>query len=340
MPQWFLILWLKARDLLGLNLGAGVIPFGAPGVVPATDPNFTYVGGVIAVAGVTAQSSSGLSISTPIGATTGAITITPGQPNSAGASPGLINIIGGTAQNSGGGAGSGGGVTIKGGAATAAGLSQGGAINVTGGAGSASNGVLGGIIAMTTGAGSGSGAMTFKTGLATGTGSTAGSGAISFTTGNSTGYGAGGITFAVGTSTGTVSGILAGSVGFTAGSANGSTGTGGSVSFTAGAAAGSGGTPGNVNLTPGLGASSATAGYISLKNPVSGKGDMLRLAVNGSGNTTLGVFNATPIAQPTTASAASAFVAGAGTAVTDASTFDGYTLKQIVAALRGLGLLA
>lgn len=54
----------------------------------------------------------------------------------------------------------------------------------------------------------------------------------------------------------------------------------------------------------------------------------------------IGLWNATPIVQPTTAVAAATFVAGAGTAVNDASTFDGYTLKQVVKALRNIGLLA
>lgn len=54
----------------------------------------------------------------------------------------------------------------------------------------------------------------------------------------------------------------------------------------------------------------------------------------------IGLFAATPIAQPTTAGAAATFVVGAGTAVNDASTFDGYTLKQVVKALRNLGALA
>lgn len=54
----------------------------------------------------------------------------------------------------------------------------------------------------------------------------------------------------------------------------------------------------------------------------------------------LGVWGATPIIQPTTGVAAATFVAGAGTAVNDASTFDGYTLKQIVRALRTIGWLA
>jgi hypothetical protein len=51
-------------------------------------------------------------------------------------------------------------------------------------------------------------------------------------------------------------------------------------------------------------------------------------------------WNATPIVQPTTGGAAATFVANTGTAVNDASTFDGYTMKQVVKALRNLGLLA
>lgn len=54
----------------------------------------------------------------------------------------------------------------------------------------------------------------------------------------------------------------------------------------------------------------------------------------------LGFFGATAIVQPTTGHAAAAFTANTGTAVNDASTFDGYTLRQVVKALRDLGLLA
>ena len=55
----------------------------------------------------------------------------------------------------------------------------------------------------------------------------------------------------------------------------------------------------------------------------------------------IGFWNATPIVQPTTAIGESAFVENAGgTAVNDDSTFDGYTLRQIVKALRDAGLLA
>ena len=51
-------------------------------------------------------------------------------------------------------------------------------------------------------------------------------------------------------------------------------------------------------------------------------------------------WNKTPIVQPTTGVAAAAFVANAGTAVNDASTFGGYTIKQVVQALQNIGLLA
>lgn len=53
----------------------------------------------------------------------------------------------------------------------------------------------------------------------------------------------------------------------------------------------------------------------------------------------IGFFDATPIAKPTTAAASSNFVAGGGTAINTASTFDGYTIPQIVRALRLYGLL-
>lgn len=54
----------------------------------------------------------------------------------------------------------------------------------------------------------------------------------------------------------------------------------------------------------------------------------------------LSFWNATPIVQPTTAVAGATFTVSAGTAVNDASTFDGYTIKQVVKALRNTGILA
>lgn len=54
----------------------------------------------------------------------------------------------------------------------------------------------------------------------------------------------------------------------------------------------------------------------------------------------LAFWNAAPIVQPTTAVAAATRVGGGGTTVTDTDTFDGYTIAQVVKALRNIGLLA
>ena len=54
----------------------------------------------------------------------------------------------------------------------------------------------------------------------------------------------------------------------------------------------------------------------------------------------LAFWNATPIVQPTTAVGSATFIsAGAGTNIKTDDTFDGYTLQQVVKALRNLGLL-
>jgi hypothetical protein len=54
----------------------------------------------------------------------------------------------------------------------------------------------------------------------------------------------------------------------------------------------------------------------------------------------LAFWNATPIVQPTTGVAAATRTGGGGATVTDTDTFDGYTIAQIVKALRNLGVLA
>lgn len=54
----------------------------------------------------------------------------------------------------------------------------------------------------------------------------------------------------------------------------------------------------------------------------------------------LAFWNAAPIVQPTTAVASATRVGGGGTTVTDTDTFDGYTIGQVVKALRNEGLLA
>lgn len=54
----------------------------------------------------------------------------------------------------------------------------------------------------------------------------------------------------------------------------------------------------------------------------------------------LGFWNATPIIQPTTAVAGATLTGGGGVTLTDTDTFDGYTVAQVVKALRNMGLLA
>jgi hypothetical protein len=51
-------------------------------------------------------------------------------------------------------------------------------------------------------------------------------------------------------------------------------------------------------------------------------------------------WNATPIVQPTTAIAAATFVTNTSGILNDSATFDGYTIGQVVKALRNVGILA
>ncbi len=61
----------------------------------------------------------------------------------------------------------------------------------------------------------------------------------------------------------------------------------------------------------------------------------------GTGTTQkLSFWNATPNIQPTTAITAATFVANTSAIADDTATFDGYTIGQIVAALRRIGALA
>jgi hypothetical protein len=101
-------------------------------------------------------------------------------------------------------------------------------------------------------------------------------------------------------------------------------------------------TSGSVNI------SVASVDILSVSNSALTITDAKNIAVGTTtgtkiGTTTsqkIGFWNKTPIVQPTTAVAAATFVANSGTAVNDASTFGGYTLKQIVQALQNIGLLA
>jgi len=57
-------------------------------------------------------------------------------------------------------------------------------------------------------------------------------------------------------------------------------------------------------------------------------------------NQRLSLWNATPDVQPTTAITAAAFVANTSGIVDDTATFGGYTMGQVVAALKRIGVLA
>ena len=77
-------------------------------------------------------------------------------------------------------------------------------------------------------------------------------------------------------------------------------------------------------------------------------GDAVNMIFNTTTGTKIGTataqkiafWNATPIAQPATGGAAATRVGGGGTTVTDTDTFDGYSIAQVVRALRNTGLLA
>ncbi len=80
------------------------------------------------------------------------------------------------------------------------------------------------------------------------------------------------------------------------------------------------------------------ANIFTIGSYAAGGGTLRGINFGVSGNS-IGFYGVTPIARPTTAGAAAAFVANAGTAVNDASTFGGYTLRQVVQALQSIGIL-
>ena len=76
--------------------------------------------------------------------------------------------------------------------------------------------------------------------------------------------------------------------------------------------------------------------------------DAINIITNGTTGTKIatttsqkiGFWNAAPIVQPTTAVTAATFVTNTSLIANDSATFDGYTIGQVVAALRNAGLLA
>ena len=81
-------------------------------------------------------------------------------------------------------------------------------------------------------------------------------------------------------------------------------------------------------------------GFDSIKaDVISEKTSNTGVTVAASGEK-LGFMGATPVAQPTTGISASAFVANTSGISDDTATFGGYTVGQVVAALKALGILA
>jgi hypothetical protein len=62
--------------------------------------------------------------------------------------------------------------------------------------------------------------------------------------------------------------------------------------------------------------------------------------IGNAATDTIGFYGATKIVQPTTAVTAAAFAANTSGITNDTATYGGYTMGQVVAALKNLGLLA
>jgi hypothetical protein len=174
---------------------------------------------------------------------------------------------------------------------------------------------------------------------------------LSFASAAGTGTGDGGsVTIAAGYAPGAGAG---GAINITAGGSN--TGSGGNISLTAGdgdgttggislaagnASASSSVSGGIVEITSGTAFGSGSNGYIVISI-----GSQTAITISPADATTnaavkIGLFGVTAVVRPTTANTtAGTFVVGSGTAVNQASTFSGYTIGQIAAALVKLGIL-
>lgn len=143
------------------------------------------------------------------------------------------------------------------------------------------------------------------------------------------GSGANGGAFSIASGAG---GNVGGDFLLTAGDATAAGATAGSFLMSAGFTYGAGGTGGSFLMQAGGG---DTTGSIYLATPL---GNGMEITDDGA-SVKVGLWGATPTKQATTAIAGAAFVAGAGTAVNSNSTFGGYTLAQIAAALVAIGVL-
>lgn len=122
-----------------------------------------------------------------------------------------------------------------------------------------------------------------------------------------------------------------------AGSQGTGTGTGGSLLWQVAPAGSSGSTP-NTLVTAMTLDSTFLMTHVDAFNFAFGTTTGSKLATSSSQK--IGVWNATPIVQPTTAIAAATFAANTSGILNDTATWDGYTMGQVVKALRNTGWLA
>ena len=283
-----------------------------------------------------------------LGPPTASTTITNVAPTSI-QTPGSISISGQSATGS---TISGAAVSLTAGAGNTSG--NGGSVTITSGAGGNTTGTSG-VLAISVGSSSShSGALTITGGASS---ATLAAGAVTITGGANSSTGAGGtVTIKSGASTSGPGGTITlnGGTGSTTGGSfsirggiggtstggglslfggNSTSGTGGSFSMAGGTSTSA--TGGSVTIAPGTGG--VANGTVSI-NAGAG-GTVIQIADNGT-NAELGFFAATPVPQPTTSIGSASFTANSGTAINSASTFDGYTIAQVVKALRNLGQLA
>jgi hypothetical protein len=176
-----------------------------------------------------------------------------------------------------------------------------------------------------------------------GTGRTGG--AISFISANGTVNG-GSMSFNSGAAN---AGGTGGNFSMNAGLGN-TTASGGSFEITAGNAASSG-NGGGFSMTSGFSLGGGAGGDFTFTALGGGAGNgsmyfntdygtVIQLTASLLGDQQLGFYGVTPVAQPTTATTGATFVVNSGGTIHPTSTFDGYTLAQVVRALRDLGILA
>lgn len=133
-----------------------------------------------------------------------------------------------------------------------------------------------------------------------------------------------------------VDGTPGGSINFTAGNSS-SGGSGGSFNLTAGSSSDSNG--GSVFISGGETELADAGGEVIIAGGFDGDAAYGQVQLQTSPSGPIAVFGAGGSIQATTSVGSSTFVANSGTTVHSASTFDGYTIAQVVKALRNYGWL-